>query len=73
MSYSPTKPSASTRRTRIVWSVFIAAMTLTAGLLMLGDTGAPPMTMAVNPVRIGGEIRNQILLLDTEVFLQVGD
>lgn len=56
MSYSPTKPSASTRRTRIVWSVFIAAMTLTAGLLMLGDTGAPPMTMAVNPVRIGGSV-----------------
>lgn len=54
MSYSPTKPHASLRRTRLVWSVFIAAMTLTAGLLMLGDQGAPAMAMAVSPASIGG-------------------
>ncbi len=50
-----------TRRTRIVWAAFAAAMTLVTGLLLLSDGRAPTGFMAATPTVVGQPMANPIL------------
>lgn len=54
---SNTRPVRSrvsvSRRTRVVWGAFAAAMTLACGLLVLGDAEGPRPVLAAAPVIVG--------------------
>ena len=69
---SPSSQIRSARRRVTVWASFFAAMTAVAGVLLLGDSGAPQIDPVVSPTLLGSDQLEPSLVLPREAHLAAG-
>ena len=62
----------SNRRRMTVWASFVTAMTTVAGVLLIGDRGAPVVDPVVSPKVVGAEQNNGSFVLPRESAIHAG-